>query len=421
MRSVIIPVLIYLSSLAITLRVPWDKSEFFSDRLAEYDYYLRAIESGINFSFNFNISLVASSIPTVWLPAQIHLITGCDPIVIFNAIPSLTFALMPVFVYLISRKYLTEGYALLTSLVIMGSYYFTFCHYYGRVNIAWGFLSGFTWAIITGRWKLSVLFAALLSVSHYGTAFLTIFALGSVLIALVVSYLIKRNGNSKKEMAVSAIALSVLVLTSCMWYFVVAERTGNTVRSVIEKSANAALSPDSQVYVPTIKGDETEDEVNTITEEYLEDSNLTNFLKWESRDAVVQSIAGRTWSSMNIPQRMEFVSSWAVVILISAGLVVVIRKRLFTLTHTYLAVVMFIFTLITMAVPFISFAYGVVRVGSTGLIAMAPCFAIPAFAAKSKKIVLPITILTVLVYGLCTSGIMYSLSGIIKWEIWVND
>jgi len=323
---------------------------------------------------------------------------------------------MPLFVYLTTRRYFVDWYSLMAPAVVIMGFYFTFHSSLGRVDIAWGFLAGLVWAAIGGRRKLLVLFALLLTVSHYGTVYLALFAFSLTLVGLLINFATTKKDLIKFEIKIALLVVVVLLVSTSVWYGIVTAGTGGLVKEVVTRALTMAAVPGSQTYYPNIIEQESmkEEEVAERKAEYETDSNLDNFLKLESRDAVVQSAFGMTWPYMNAVQRIELVSSWLVVIFITAGLLMSIRKGHLTHTHLYLSVAFYAFILVSIVVPYISFAYGVVRMYFTALVVLSSCFIWPVVTLKFKRVTMPLSIIILVVYGLCTSGIMHSLFGILK-------
>ncbi len=411
----LISVALYLSAFFLNLS-HW---AIISDRLWEYKYYLAAIQ-GTNFSFND--SLVTSSLTTIWLPAQLQKLTGWNELLVFQLPPSLFFALMPMFVYLLSRKYFGRWYSLLAVAIILASFYFTFNDFHSRVDIAWGFLAGVIWAIVSRHYKLSILFLLVLTISHYGTAFITLYVLGFSLVCLMVGYYIPwfviwRSG-MLKDIKIVVIALMCLSVFVGAWYFGVAGSTGFKAVSFTKESI---MLNSPTLESPFFVGTESSNQTATVEKKFKENVEAgrtsSNIFMLESREAVVQAAFGKTFPYMNAPQRIEFISSWLVVMFLTLGLAIAIKKRLFTPAHIAIAVGMYLCILATIILPSLSTGYGVVRVYFTACTALAPCYVVPATSITNKRwrmLMMVVLVLVVIAYGLCTSGIMHSFWGIAK-------
>ncbi len=436
----IIPIGLYISTLfGIVLFAL--SSPIVSDRVLEFKAFMEVINSGGQ--ANFNGGLVNSSLLGTWLPARIHLFTGLDSILLFKIFPSIFFSATPSFVYLLSRKYLDRLDSLIASCVILASFYFAYNPLLGRVNIGWGILAILIWAILGKHWKSVVASSILLPLAHYGTFFLTLSVVGVVTVYFVFKKLLNTKVDSK-DVKVVLIVLMILVVGMFSWYGFVSPSTGNVVKyftivrsfrvltailqdplfTIIEEEGRVEIEEgrveikeEGRVEIKEEGRVEIEEGRVEIKEEgEVERSPLRDFLRLESRGGVVQSAFGLTLHSMNTPQKIEWVTSWLVVILMSIGLLSVFRGKLFSSLYQWLALTFYGAIILTLVFPHMSLGYGVVRVYFTGLLILAPC--VPVGGNKiSEFIKVPkhlLASLVVLVYGLAVSGVLHSWFGIVK-------
>ena len=352
-----------------------------SDRLSEYQSYQAVIANNGIIDFNAP-GLVNSSLMAIWLPAKIHLLTNINSLTLFNVLPCLIYSLMPAFVYLISRKYLSIYGAIMSAGLILSFFYFAYWTDGGRISVAWGILAALVWSILCGKKVPIVIFAILLALSHYGTSYFFLFVSSSVTICLLASLFWKAK--VKKELLTISIATVILGVSIFIWYGLFAPTTKGVVEEFVK--SGVMLAPSSEI------------------------------LMMESRDAVVQAAFGKTFSIMNTPQRIEFFLSWLIVVLITYGLYHSIRHKVFSPTHRLLALAFFAAIALTVIVPRFSVGYGVVRVYFTGLVVLAPCFYIGAKEIsrlfRVEEYILPTII--ILIYASGVSGIMHSFFGIVK-------
>lgn len=371
---------IYIIALVVTLKgIPVTPV---ADRLDEFNNYQAMIASGGIIDFNA-AGLVNSSLLAIWLPAKIHLLTNINSLILFNVVPCLVFPLMPAFVYLISRKHLNIYGAVISAGLILSCFYFLYSSDNGRVSIAWGILAALVWSILYDKKALVAIFAILLALSHYGTSYFFLFASSGVTICLLTSLFWKAK--IKRELLTISITTIILGVSIFVWYGYFAPSTDAVVKGFVASSITSA-SETSQIFT------------------------------LENREKVIQAAFGKTFSVMNTPQRIEFVFSWLIVILMAYGLYYSVKHKVFSLTHRLLALAFYTAIVLTVIVPRFSVGYGIIRVYFTGLVVLAPCFYIGAKEAgkmiRMKKYLLPGII--VLVYALCVSGIMHSAFGISK-------
>ncbi len=386
---------IYLVGLGITLYYALFKQVILSDQMQEYKIYLSVIQTG-HWQW-VSDSIVNSCLTVTLLPAYMQRFTQIDAELVFKVWPCLLYPLMPAFVYLITRRYTNVRYAVLSSCLVLSSMYFLYYPAMGRVGIALAFLAGMVWGLLKRNYILSGLFAVAVVFSHYGTA-----AIAIILVLFVVVYMVaRRRFNVDFRIAVST--LVILVSLFYVWHYVIVVESGRYVDNFALYSADSALTA-----VPDIRQD-----VSIVPDPTV---NSANFYLLESRDPVVQVAFGKTLSIMNIPQKIEFVLSWLIVIILSLGLVYCVLRRKLTTPHAVIAVVAYSLILSAIVIPYISQAYGAVRTYFTSLVVLAPMFAIGIrdFSARFKLRGEWIGFGILLLYALCTSGVMHLMFGIVK-------
>ncbi len=400
-------VLVFLAIYIVGL---WEALSFMvirSDRLLEYSQYLAILDSGGAMLWNGanEKALVSSSLFATWLPAKIQLLTGVDPELLFKIFPCIFLALMPAFVYLISRKYFNKIDSLYPSALILGSFYFAYYPSFGRTSIGWGILAGLVWAIIQKRYVFATFFAIVLALSYYGASYYMLFVLGFTLISLLVLKIYNRYRQritiEINGLKIVSITFAVLLVAVGYWYMIVNSLTATIAGNVVEKSLEVDIIPSPDEAVETTKST---------------DVNRNNVWNVKSRDGVTQSLLGMTFLSMSIPQRIEFIFSWLIIIIISLGLAKAFKRQQLSLTHRVLALAMYGAVVATIALPVLGATYGVSKSGFSGFVGYAPCYVIGCNLISSKmrinKHIIASTIL--IVYSLCVFGVMHSFFGIAK-------
>ncbi|MDP6586301.1 MAG: hypothetical protein QF535_16740, partial [Anaerolineales bacterium] len=251
----------------------------------------------------------------------------------------------------------------------------------------------------------------LLVLSHYGTTFLLLFCLGITVLALPLIHIIKRI-DTKALIPVGLVFITMLIAT-ISWYFVVAPSTGNVVKKfVLQTITFNSVTLDAPRILPQTPVEESEE----ITERFEQGSRFDNFLKIESRELSVQAALGKTLSYMSIPQKIELVVSWLVVMILSYGMLILIRSKIAPVEYKLLSSSFYFFVVMTVLIPHLSVFYGVARAYFTAQIVIAPCLLLGSDSISKRlkvhRYILPTLALTVL--GLATSGILHSWFGIIK-------
>lgn len=387
-RDICVFVILYMVVLGITGRYAIYEQVIIADQSREYLVYLEAINSAGWHYINDNT--LNACLMVTYLPAQIQKVTGWDAELLFKFFPCIFYSLLPPFIYLIARKYMGVGYALLASGLVLCNFFFLYSPSIGRVGVALGFMAGLIWGLLNRNYYTAGVFAALVVFSHYGTAYITTGILSAVVLWLVV----RRRWD--KEFRVALVALVVVSLTVFIWYHTIAITPGDYAKGFTVKSFESAMT--------------------AIPESDLEVIHKESFYSLSSREEVIQVAFGKTWDTMNIPQKIEFGLSWMIVILVSWGLVYVIKRRKLMEIHRVMVVASYLLILLSMAIPYISNYYGMGRVWLTSLVIMVPPFVlgIKALAGRYAKFSYIIILSILIPYGMCVSGAMHLLFGISK-------
>lgn len=406
---------IYLLALAVTLWYALTL-DLTADRLEhEYAIYEAMVNKEGWTKARANHELVASCFTAILLPYYIQRVTHLNSLVLFKVFPCFFYSAMPAFVYLIARQHLDIGYSLIASACILSNFFFLYYPNMGRVSIALGFLSGMFWALFSGHIAIASVFAVLMIISHYGTAYFTLCILLMTWVVLLVKAILGRTGYFDMDFISVTILLVVIAIIVYLWQ-------GKLFQVSREKSAQVFLkrsfslsseSLDRPIY--PIKGGvmvPASSSHAVISTKAID--RLHNFLSLESRDPIIQVAFGKTLRYMNIPQRMEFALSWLMVLCLTVGVIFTTCRHLEL--YIIMCASMFLVIIATVILPHVSIFYGMGRVYLTALTVLAPCFAIGISMVAEAVGINGYVLGTVLVllYALCVSGIMHSMFGITK-------
>ena len=348
-----------------------------NDGVLEYQVYQMNINEGWQYRPD---SIINSCLVTTWLPAELHNTTGWDAYNLFRIFPCFFYALMPAFTFLIARRYLNKYQSLIAACVVIAGSFIIFFPDMGRVGVAWGFLSGMIWALLEKRWWWSIIFATLIVFSHYGN---TLIAIGLVGVLLLANLVIKRYFNRQ-----FALVLLVLIILTGIWHFWMVGASGFYIGRGFERIGNAP-----QMY----QGDDY-------------------WFAIEAREGVLQEAFGVNIAEMNTPQRIELVFNWLMVIFVTIGVIILLRKKLGDFNTRVIALVLYVLILITATVPWMSVSYGAQRIYFTALIGIAPCFylAVKYIAQKIRTPSYALTAVIFIPYVLSVAGLLYLPFGVVK-------
>ena len=348
-----------------------------NDGVYEYQIYQVNVEEGWHYR---GYSIVNACVVTTYFPAELHRATGWDAYTLFRIFPCFFYALMPAFTFLIARRYLNFAQAGIAACVVIAGSFIIFFPDMGRVGVAWGFTAGMIWALLEKRWWWSLIFATSIVFSHYGTLLI---AIGIVGVLLFGNLIIKRR--LYKQFAV---VLAVLIILTGVWHFWIAGSSGLMMGKNFMNIGNSPMMYHGDDYWFAI----------------------------EAREGVLQEAFGVNISGMNAPQRIELVMNWVMVIFISVGMILLLRKKVGDFNTRLLATVLFLLIFIAAAIPWVSMYYGAQRIYFTALIIIAPCFYL-AVKCISRIIKAPPYVLAVVVfipYIWSVSGLLYIPFGVVK-------
>jgi len=353
-----------------------------NDGVKEYECYLLNIKEG----WIFRRTLVNSCLITTWLPAMIQRYTEVDQMVLFRVFPTIFYALMPVFTYLIARRYLAVRYAIIACLVVVANSHILFFPDIGRVGVGIAFFAGMLWALLERRLVWAIVFTLLVVFSHYGTALI---AMGLVMVSML-GCLVWR----KKLLKQYLVVFCILLVPIGVWHFWVSSYSGWVM-----------LTYGIQTDMPAMTGDIIGPEIGWDAE---------TFLDIHSREYAVLRALGLV--GMTIPEAIEVAANWLVVGAITLGLwLLVIFGRVET-EFKIMGASLWLLIVCTVAVPWLSQFYGGMRVYFTTLPILAIGLPVGvkwvAEKVKLKPVVLCGIVLALLVIS--TSGLVYRPFGEVK-------
>lgn len=363
--------LIYLVSLLLTL-LQSINHQIVSDQLIEYNIYLSQIESS---KWQYVVDNIVNSCPIVtYIPALIQRATNINPEILFKVYICILYTFMPVFVYLVVRKFYPIRYSLLSSLIVLFNYYYIYSGAIGRVSIAWAIFAGIVWAFVKQKNIFLGILMVLLVFTHYATA---VIALASfMIVSLCLNYYKSEYKNKIKLLVI----LLFIVIIGVVWYFFIAYESGRYIKGFL---------------------------INTVSQP--SSSNVTP-------DIVVSKALGTQINIMNIPQKLELGFTWIITLMIIAGFLISFKTKQINWEYTLLSIIMLFFIQATFFSPYIGVHYGIARIYFTAIPVLAVYYIITVdYLFKKHRLIGLILAYTILVaYGLCTSGIIHRLFGIIK-------
>ena len=285
------PIVIFLISISLLLLWSLRSNHLIgADVHSEYYLFRSTLENrywSILANNQLDACLVISLLPTIY-----QSIINVHTEYLYKILPSLIYSVSPLVIYVISKKYVEEGYAFLASCFFMFQAVFLCTESVARSNLA---LLFFAFAMMTlfndkieplKKRILFIVFMASCMVSHYSTAYIFLFVLVGTFIGMEIL--------SKKYTLKKVISLTLVILFFSMiffWYSQVTETAFNAGVHFIDKTF----------------------------------SKLNEFFIVESRGSG-QALLGKDIMEKGIPHKIEFVFTWLMFALIGIGVATLIRR-----------------------------------------------------------------------------------------------
>jgi len=376
------------------------------------------------------------------LPAIYQTLLNIDPEYLFKLLFSLMASILPLVVYLLSKKYIGSFYAFLASVFFMSQIVFLWTPTYTRVVIAILFFALAIWVLFKddisefNRKALFIVFTASTVVSHYGVTWATFFVLILTWIGMqILSRITSRKkglttqptGNLATEgdspnfssRGSGAKAYKATVLKPSQTQL----RRGMTITIIALFLAMLFLWY-SEVTGPSFAAG--------VRFTYYTFTSWGWFLAEEAAGHAVQAAFGKTYAYTAVPQRIEFVFSWLTIIFIATGVLTTIGRlkamvstpqaerkkpdfllKKFEAEYLMLSVACCILLVATVILPVISKYYGEARTYFQMMAPLSIFFVIGGITIARYLKSRPYWVILVILipYFLCTTGTMCQVFG----------
>jgi uncharacterized membrane protein len=345
------------------------------------------------------------------LPSVYQIFLNINQEYLFKILFSLICSVLPLVVYLISKKYIGSFYAFLASVFFMSQIIFQWTPSETRSNTAVLFFALAIMVLFNERISefnkraLFIIFAASIIVSHYTTTYIAFFVLLLTWIGMqIVSKLIFVRSNAGatnlKPFPIwfkGSITLTPLVIFFVLLFFWHSQ--------VIGGSFDTGVRFLQQTFM-------------NLKEE---------FFVLESRGYVVESALGGTLPYAGVAQKIEFVFSWLTILFIVFGILTTIRRfkemvhipgfghiksnllaKKFEMDFFLLSIVCFALTVATVILPYVAVYYGSSRTYFQMTVPLSVFFVIGGMTVAKYLKLRPhwLILIVIIPYFLCTTGAM---------------
>ena len=339
------PIVIFLISISLLLLLPLRSNHLIgADVHAEY-YLFHTTLDNLHWSIveysHLDACLAISLLPTIY-----QSILNIPTEFLYKILHSILCSVFPVIIYIISKKYVEEGYAFLASMIFMSNATFLWTEFNARANTA---LLFFAFAMMTlfndgieplKKRILFIVFMASCLVSHYSTTYTFFFVMLATFVGIEML--------SKKYTFKKVVSLTIVILFFAFiffWYSQVTEAAFDSGVRFIENTFNS----------------------------------LYNFAVIEARSGPAQVLLGKDIMQKNVIYQIHFVLTWITFAFIGIGVVTLLRrykemsfpelnfkkpdflKSKFEVTYFVITLVCSGLLVAIVALPFISKGYGLGR------------------------------------------------------------
>lgn len=287
------PVLIFLISLSLVLQLALRSNHLLgSDVHSEY-YLFHTTLDNLHWSI-FGNNLLSACLSISLLPTIYQSILNIQSEYLYKVLPSLLCSPFPIIIYIVSNKYIDEGYAFLASCYFMSNNVFLSAEYNARGDIALLFFALAMMMLFSDKIELLkkrtlfIVFMASCMVSHYSNTYIFFLVLVGTFIGMKIL--------SKKYTVKRVISLTPVILFFVMIFFWYSQVTG------------AAFTVGVHFVDETI-------------------SSLNGFFVEETRSASAQTLLGTGIMQKSIVYRIHWVLTWLTFAFIGIGVSTLIVKR----------------------------------------------------------------------------------------------
>ena len=405
------PAVIFLISISLLLLLSLRSNHIIGiDTHVEYYYFQTTLDNLYWGAFGhtaLDACLSISLLPTIY-----QSILNISTEFLFKILYSLIHSIIPLVIYILSKKYIGESYAFLASVFFMFQHRFILTPYGPRTSVA---ISFFALAMMTlfndkidplKKRILFIVFMASCMVSHYSTTYIFLFIMLGSFVGMEIL--------SKKYTVKKVMSLTLVVLFFSMiffWYSQVTETAFNAGVGFIE---------------------------NTF-------KNLQDFFILESRGSG-EALLGEGIMEKGIPHKIEFIFTWLTFALIGIGIITLIRrskemsfpelnfkkpdflKDKFEVTYFMVALACSGLLVVMIALPFVAVGYSLDRLYAVAITILSVFFVIGGIIVAKyldkllykKKIVknkrevqgYVIMLLVLIPYFFCVTGVTYQMFGV---------
>jgi uncharacterized membrane protein len=445
----IYPVVIFMCGISLLLMWVLRSNYIIMGSDTDQEYYFFLVIADAQHWQMFEPSTVNTCLSVTLLPIIYQCFLSINPEDLFRFLYPLLFSIFPIVIYIISKKYIGGFYAFIASCLLISFYGFFMTHC--RTNTAILFFALSLMVLFhdeisaLNKRLLFIIFATVTIVSHYSTAFIFFFLI--LLTWIVLQILPKFTSREGKPVIPPGTPIARCNLLDSSQEEIALRSNANT-------SHVTTLKPHKVLFKRTISitivilfftliffwfgqaaGVAFGRGVAFISQTFVE---LHNFFLLESRGTIVEIATGQNVPYGGVPGKIEFISSWLIILFIAMGVLVAtinfIKGSGYTyspianldctkflpekLDAEYLAFVIAAFLILTLSVtlPHISSGYSLHRIYFQMMVLLSTFFVFGGIIIAKHIKLQPVCLLLIILipYFMCTTGTMYQIFDIPK-------
>lgn len=390
------PIVIFLIGLSLLIILP-TRSNYIIGIDSHNEYYFFRMTLGNLYWKIAESSTLGSIVSISLLPTIFQSILDIQPEFLFRILYPLIYVICPMIVYIISKKYVGEFYAFLSSCFYMFQWSFLWTEYNARTSVAILFF-GITMMVlfsdnidIVGKKILVIIFMVSSILSHYSTTYIFFIIILGAFLGIKILY--------NKFVIERMIQSNIIIMFFTMIFFWYSQVTKAPFNDGVEFIKNTLVS-------------------------------LTRLFVNESREQV-PALVGKGILEKGMPHKIEFIFTWLTFLLIGIGIVTLLvkykemsfpelnfklsefLKDKFSVEYSLIGIECILLLVAMVALPFVSIGYSIDRLYAMVSIILAVFYIIgAAVISKYLRIKQWLVILIILVpYFLSITGTTYYLLG----------
>ena len=402
----------------------------------DWEYYLFSMTLSHEFWTNFTNVPYDSCISISILPTIYQKFSSIDPEFLFRILYPLLFSISPLIVYSISKKYIGNYYSFLSAFFFISFYQFFTTN--NRIDIALIFFGLVIFAMFSGQISnyykkfLLIIFLFSIVISHYSTAFITLFIL---ILSFIIIFLYNNTKILRFYIANYGIKKSIQIILGLSKEGLKKPKFGLDNDNILTITLIVLFFAFLYLWDAIVTQAPFDNFVYFIDQAFI---NMNSLFLFQQGNSVIQAATGQSSYYLGFPGKIELILSWIIIFITSIGVLGFILRKIikigflknpFENINAELVIISFVgvsLLIISFISPFISTGYNILRTFFQMLFFLNIFFVIGAFFVLnflktainrltkrnyklSERTRMIFLLIIIIPYFMCTTGTMYQL------------